>query len=624
MTDTLAPPAPAAQLVLEPHQQQIHDFLVRQSFAGAWVNVGGGKTLSTLSALQTTRPIGHILVVAPIAIARSTWIDEIEKWGFPIRTRSLIVNENDKQLSKEQRLARFRQVFTDPPTMYFVNQDMLTQPSNDVHLLVLRPGAGVPAGLSDPAQRLLAYLNGLGAATKDELIEGFRRHEQARTGQQRPVAKSRVAESIKELLATDLIVREIRPCRTCNSDGCQQCRFGLVDQMPIRQLPGPDGKLHDTILWPFQTLIIDESQGFKSHSSGRFRALAQVRPAMSRVIELTGTPAPNGLHDLWSQIYLLDQGAALGRNITEFRRRWFTPKMVYGTTTPAKWIPNPNAEKEIYDAISHLVMSAKNTTLVLPDLSFQDVNVSLPPDLLQAYKDFKKDLVLDVVKTYVDEDGKLTKDVASIVAENQAILSSKLMQFASGTLYTSDPDDPSTKGQYELIHDRKLEMAEYLVRNNGGEPMLIAYHFRSDLKELQKRLTKAGFDAQPFDGSREMQRRWNAKQIQVMLIHPASAGPGLNLQHGGSSMIWYTLPFSLEHYLQANGRLHRPGQTQPVIIYRLITKGTHDERMPSVLGYKQLTQDALVEAVSGEQALLVALEQEIQEDLNDLWLSDRI
>ncbi|MEU6263693.1 DEAD/DEAH box helicase [Saccharopolyspora shandongensis] len=546
MTTTITPQQPS----LAPHQQQIHDFVVDRPFAGAWVNVGGGKTLSTLSVLQTVRPMGHILAIAPIAIARSTWIDEIEKWGFPIRTKSLIVNENDRKLSKKKRLERFQEVFTDPPTMYFVSQELLTRPA-------------------------------------------------------------------------------LKSCEACGGQGdsgrpCRECQTGLVDQMPIQSIVGPDGKSRDTIIWPFRTVVIDESQGFRSHTSGRFKALKQVRPAITRLIELTGTPSPNGLHDLWSQIYLLDQGQALGKNITQFRNRWFIPKMVPGTTTPAKWIPTANADAEIHEAISHLVMSAKNTSLVLPALSIQDVNVTLPPDLIQTYKEFKRDLVLDVVRTYTNEDGKLTQSVESIIADNQAVLTSKLMQFASGTLYTADPDDPSTKGQYEVIHDKKIEMAEYLVRNNGGEPVLITYHFRSDLEQLLARFKKAGIDAQAFDGSRDMIRRWNARQIPVMLLHPASAGHGLNLQHGGSTMIWYTLPFSLEHYLQTNGRLHRPGQQRPVIIHRLIAKGTQDERMPGVLADKQLTQDNLLEAVSGEDMLLAALEEEIQDDLNDLWLSDRV
>ena len=582
-----------------PHQQQAVDFIASRPASGVWLGVGAGKTITALSALQCIRPIGHILVIAPVAIARSTWLDEIEERGFNICTRSLIVDERDRKLSKKQRLERIRQVFTDPPTMYFINQDLITR---------------------SPDKR----------------------------------------------------------CKVCHGNGlkdgvCTACQTGLVDQMPVQKLRGPDGKLRDTIIWPFQTVIIDESQEFKGHDSHRFKALKMVRPAITRFIELTGTPAPNGLEDLWSQIYLLDQGQALGATITEFRRQWFTPKMIPGQTVPVGWDPNPGAEQQIHQAISHLVMSAQNTAVVLPPLTIENVHVKLPAHLMDAYKAFKRELVIEVVNEAAQRKAERAYDqwvqhspqpeaqvirdhlatltgpalsdayekfkagmiqdflqdpdaqlIKTVIAENQAVLTSKLMQFASGTLYTADPDDPSTKGQYEILHDEKIQMAEYLIRNNGGDPMLVAYHFKSDREQLMLKLNKAGIKAEIFDGSREMTQRWSNKQIQVMLIHPASAGAGLNLQHGGSTMIWYTMPFSLKHYLQTNGRLFRTGQTMPVRIYQLITKGTQDERMPVVLQTKELTQDRLIRAVDVEQGLELALMDEIRDDLNDLWATTRL
>ena len=582
-----------------PHQQQAVDFIASRQASGVWLGVGSGKTVTALSALQHIRPIGHILVIAPVAIARSTWLDEIEERGFNIRTRSLIVDERDRKLNKRARLERIRQVFTDPPTMYFINQDLISR---------------------SPDKR----------------------------------------------------------CKVCHGDGlkgraCTACQTGLVDQMPVQKIRGPDGKFRDTIIWPFQTVIIDESQEFKSHASIRFKGLKKVRPAITKFIELTGTPAPNGLEDLWSQIYLLDQGQALGATITEFRCRWFTPKMIPGTTTPAAWLPNTGAEQQIHKAISHLVMSAQNTAVVLPPLTIENVHVKLPAHLMDAYKAFKRELVIDVVNDAAQRKAELAYDqwvqhspqpeaqvirnhlstltgsalsdayekfktdmiqdflqdpeaqlIKTVIAENQAVLTSKLMQFASGTLYTADPDDPSTKGQYEILHDEKIQMAEYLIRNNGGDPVLVAYHFKSDREQLMLKLNKAGIKAEIFDGSREMTQRWSNKQIQVMLIHPASAGAGLNLQHGGSTMIWYTMPFSLKHYLQTNGRLFRTGQTKPVRIYQLITKGTQDERMPVVLQTKELTQDRLIQAVDVEQGLELALMDEIRDDLNDLWATTRL
>lgn len=665
---------PQRTLNLKPQQRQAIDFMTSRPSAGIWLDMGMGKTLSTLMALHRIRPTGHILVIAPVAIARSTWLDEIEEWQLPIRTKSLIVDENDKKLSKHKRLEAFAQVFADPPTMYFVNRELLTQTSQTVNLLAPAPGLQMPAPgqqFSPLALRALDVLTSTGPLTPDELVQTCRDRDVA--AGEKPTAKTKLVAAIRELTTAGLVLREPHACRDCGGDGCHQCCFGLVDQMPVKPIAGPDGKTRDTIIWPFQTVIIDESQGFKSHSSNRFKALARVRPAISRVIELTGTPSPEGLHDLWAQIYLLDQGQALGTSITAFRNRWFTPKMVPGTNTPASWLPNSGAEQEIYDAISHLVMSAHNTNLVLPPVTVDDVHVRLTPDLLQAYKDFKRELVLEIVdeaamtqartvydtwlKTSADREATVIRDhlatltgpelssayakyraarikeflqapdqqlVHAVVAQNQAVLTSKLMQFASGTLYTADPDDPATKGRYEVLHDAKIEMTEYLIRNNGGSPVLLAYHFKSDKEQLLTRLNKAGIKAEAFDGSRSMIARWNAGAIPVMLVHPASAGHGLNLQHGGHTLIWFTLPSRLEHYLQANARLHRPGQTQPVTIHRLITKGTHDERMPSVLMSKKDTQDRLLQAVDIEGALLSELEDELNSDLNDLWRSERM
>lgn len=621
---TPRPQAPSAP-VLMTHQQMIHDFLATHPYAGAWLGVGAGKTLTTLRVLQTVRPIGHILVVAPVAIARSTWIDEIEKWGFPIRTRSLIVNDNDRKLSRKKRLQRFQQVFTDPPTMYFINQDLLTQPPQPTRLLTPVTGATVASTVAPEAVEVLDLLRACGPMTQDELISAYRSKVAATDPSIPSPTKSTTQAWIQELVSAAALQRGTHACRTCSGAGCAECRFGLVDQMPIHDING-----HKTILWPFQTVIIDESQGFRSHASERFKALQTVRSAISRVIELTGTPAPNGLHDLWSQVYLLDQGQALGHNITAFRKRWFTAKTYNGV--PTKWLPVPGAEAEIHEAISHLVMSVQNTDLNLPDLLVDDVFVSLTPDLLKAYKEFKAELVLDIVVGSLDDnqrkkglaDPDVQVAVKQIVADNQAVLTNKLLQFANGALYTGDADDPSTKGDYTVIHDRKLEMAEYLIRNNNHSPVLVAYTFQSDKELLLQRLQNAGMAAAAFDGSRAMVHRWNTGSIPVMLIHPASAGHGLNLQDGGHTLLWYGLTYNLEHYIQTNGRLYRKGQNKPVTIYRLMTRATQDERLPSVLAGKQATQDRLLHSVDGEIAALAALEAEIFDDLNDMWASTRL
>lgn len=491
----------AAQPNLLPHQALIKDYIITHPHCGIFLGVGGGKTLTVLMALAAARPSGHILVVAPLNIARSVWAEEIEKWNIPIRTRSLIVNENDKKLSRAKRLARYAEVFTDPPSMYFINQDLVTD---------------------------------------------------------------------------------------------------LIDNMAKL---GVTGKGTPPI-WPFKTVIVDESQGFRNPGSGRFKALKQARPAIIRLIELTGTPTPDSLLDLWAQVFLLDQGLALGGTMTAYKDRYFKP-VKFVDNRPVDWEPLPGAQEEIYARVAHLVMSTKNTSLKLEPAIIEDINISMTKDEIEAYRDFKKDLVLDIAAANPGE------PLTTIVAKNQAILTNKLLQFASGTLYVDESRN------YRVIHDHKIQVTDYLIRNTDG-PVLVGYMFRSDRAELLAKLTKAGHDVRAFDGTREMIREWNRGNIPVMLLHPASAGPGLNLQDGGNTLIWYTVPHSLEHWIQLNGRLDRMGQKKQVTIYRLLTKGTRDVRQPLNLERKKMIQDGLLDAVFVASDDTAALIEEFQQDLADL------
>lgn len=493
---------PFTMPTLLPHQEVVADWIARIPKCGIFLTMGGGKSLATLTALARIRPTGHILVVAPINIARSTWIAEVEKWGFPLRTRSLIVDEKDKPLSRTQRLARYSGIFSDYPSMYFINVDLVDD---------------------------------------------------------------------------------------------------LVKNMPTQRIGGKR-----TIMWPFQTVIIDESQTLKKPDGVRFRALKKVAPATLRFIELTGTPTPNGLMDLWSQMFLLDGGLALGKTLTEYRERYFIPTL-YINGRPTKWEPRPGAEEEIYARIKHKVMSAQNAKIPKPEVSIDDVPVVLDKDTMEAYKDFTKELVLDLASPDPQNPGTIT-----ITADNAAILYGKQLQFASGTLYTDEQHN------YAVLHQEKLAMTDYLIRNNGGSPVLIAYRYDSTRQQLLKYLDKAGHAVEAFDGSRGTIDRWNAGQIPVMLIQPASAGHGLNLQDGGHTLIWYTLPDSLEHYQQANARLARMGQQHPVQIWRLITQGTRDAKMPGMLLRKQLVQDGLLDAVAVE---VYDPDEDILELLGDLDLS---
>lgn len=664
---TPAAPAPSDQIVwptLNPATQEpAMNWIVSHPMCAIWLKIGGGKCLTVLSALRAIRPAGHILVIAPLMIARSTWLDEIEKWGASIRTKSLIVDEQDRKLSLSDRVAGFRAIATDPPTMYFINQDMITRPSVLTTVIETVPSTVPLPALGDVEQKLLHTLAQLikttGPVTVEELTTTCL--DLARSAGAK-LSKKSLHDAIR-LLKKEGVLRSVQiPCRACDGVGCPQCKHGLIDQLPVVTVNG-----QQATQWPFQTVIIDESQEWKSHESKRFQALAAMRPGITRLIELSGTPSPESFHDLWAQIYLLDGGAALGSTITEYRERWFTPKMIPGTTTPSKWEANEGAEEEIIEAISHLAMTATDPNQKYTPPEITPVPVVLEDDLMQRYKKFRRDLVLDVVNNAVfaqahdgarrwilespepeavelrrqlvaaADDAMLSQLadmirenlerfvtapsaelMTTVVALNKAVLSSKLSQFANGTLYTSDPDLPETKGRYEVLHEEKLTETIRLIHSLQGSPALLAYHFKSDRIEILRALTEAGIHVEAFDGSRSMTKRWNQKQIQVMLIHPLSAGAGLNLQVGGSTLIWYTLPFALRLWLQTIGRVDRMGQADPVRIFMMLTKGTQDDRMPSMLRIKELRQQRLMTAVDiNRQAddLATAVVEEVSDDI---------
>lgn len=581
---------------LAPHQQAAHDFIVDNPHCGIFLGIAAGKCLTTLSALARIRPTGHILVVASLSIARSTWLDEINDWDFPLRTKSLIVDENDKQITRDQRLELFEQVHTDPPTMYFINRELLTQPSRPVTTLV-PTGAAIPQGVSNEALHLLDLLVSTGGLTSEKLLEAHR--ARAVADGFKPLAKTRVRKHATELVSAGLATWDRRDCTSCGGKGCRECRFGLIDQMPVKTVNG-----RKVIQWPFPTVIIDESQAFKDPTSGRFKALAKVRPAILRLIELTGTPAPQSLLDLWSQMYLLDQGATLGR-YTQYRAKYFTPTM-YVDNRPTKWEILPGAADEIHKVIAPYVMSAVNTTIPMPPVTISHVNITLPKPAMDAYREFSREKVLELAIPDPRNPRRLT-----ITADNAAILHGKQVQFASGTMYVDDSHN------HVVIHTEKMEMLDHLISNASG-PVLVAYRFVSELTEIMKNLAARGHRVEKFDGSRDMVRRWNARQIPVMVVHPASAGAGLNLQHGGSDLVWYTLPDSLEHYQQLNGRLVRPGQPNPVSIQCLVTKGTKDATIPGSLDRKDKVQKGLLSAVQVSTDDFASVIEDINDILGDL------
>ena len=504
-------------LTLLQHQQIAKDFIMTHPHCGLFLKMGLGKTRTTLDALYDLNPTHHVLVIAPKNIARSTWIDEINKWNYPFRYKSFIFNEKGKQLSRKKRLELYASISNEPPSIWFINRDLVVD---------------------------------------------------------------------------------------------------LIDNMPTFHDP-ITGKLAP--YWYFPTVIIDELQSFKSYNSERFKAMKKVRPYISRLIGLTGTPQPKGIEDLWAEIYLLDMGQRLGPNITSFRNAYEHSTMVINDHNVG-WEPNIGAEDMIHDRIKDIVISMENSSMQIPDITYNYINVYMNDDEMKIYKKFKKDLVIDI-------NGK------EIIASNAAVLSGKLSQMASGAIYIGDkskfkcnncnkivedydiPDICPYCGtsefttieiakktfKYEVIHEHKLEMCEYII-NNANDCVIIAYHFKSDKDMLMKYFAKksVGIQCEAFDGSPEMIQRWNNKQIPVMLVQPASAGHGLNLQQGGHTLIWYTVPTSLEEYQQCNARLHRQGQKDIVIIHHLLTDGTIDRRLLANIERKDTSQQALYDAVKAE------------------------
>ncbi len=325
--------------------------------------------------------------------------------------------------------------------------------------------------------------------------------------------------------------------------------------------------------WPFPIVVIDELSSFKSAQAKRWKALRKVRGRIRRIIGLTGTPRPNGLEDLYPEIYLLDQGARLGRTLSAFRARYLLPEKMNGHIVYS-YRPRDGAEAEVYDRLSDICMSIrKDDVLQLPGQIYEDIVLPAPPALLKQYKQFERDKVLECL----DADGE-------IVAGTQAALTNKLLQFANGAIYDQD-------GQAHHLHNVKLDALEELVEEAGGDPVLVLYAYKHDAERIRERIACRALDT-PDDID-----AWNRGEIPVALAHPASIGHGLNLQDGGHIIIWYGLTWSLELYQQANERLNRPGQKNICRIYHLILQGTHDERVLKALNSKDKGQAAAIEAL---------------------------
>ena len=324
--------------------------------------------------------------------------------------------------------------------------------------------------------------------------------------------------------------------------------------------------------WDFDMVVIDELSSFKSNKAERFKAMKKVRPMVTRIVGLTGTPAPNTLMDLWPQMYLMDMGRRLGRFIGGFRDRFFLPdkrnrEIIYS------YKPREGAEDAIYALISDICISMKAADyLDMPERIDNRIEVSMSPKERKLYDDFQKDMVLSIGDEELD-------------AVNAAALSNKLLQMANGAVYGEDK-------KIIPIHDRKLDALEDLVEAANGKPLLVAYWYKHDLQRIKARFK----NARCIDTAKDIDD-WNAGKIPLALIHPVSAGHGLNLQDGGCTIVWFGLTWSLELYQQLNARLWRQGQKHTVVIHHIVTKGTHDEDVMRALENKDTRQSALIEAV---------------------------
>ena len=330
----------------------------------------------------------------------------------------------------------------------------------------------------------------------------------------------------------------------------------------------------------YDTLVVDELSSFKNYQAKRFRALMRVRPRVKRVIGLTGTPSTNGLMDLWAEFRLLDMGQRLGRFIGHYRLDYFQPDKRNGHIV-FNYKPLPGAEERIYDKIADITISMKSTDhLKMPEFVSSEYAVYLSESEEQRYEELKNDLILQLPS-------------GDITAANAAVLTGKLCQMANGAIYSDD-------GQVSPIHERKLDALEDMIEAARGNPVLVAYWFKHDLTRITQRLRKLGVTFARLDSIDSIEK-WNTGELPVALIHPASAGHGLNLQSGGSTMIWFGLTWSLELYQQTIARLWRQGQSaRTVVVQHIITKGTIDERILKVLSKKGSTQSALIEAVKAD------------------------
>jgi len=330
--------------------------------------------------------------------------------------------------------------------------------------------------------------------------------------------------------------------------------------------------------WPFDMVVVDESSSFKSHKSKRFKALAGISPRIDRLVELTGTPSPNGLDDLWAQVFLLDSGDRLGKRYSQFQERYFDPG-ARGNNVIYNYTAKPGSEQSILEKISDICISMKaEDYLQLPDMIYHEVPVVLDHKARKAYHDLEMKMVLE-----------LPDEGEDISVTSAAALSNKLLQLSNGAVYDEDHN-------YYEVHECKLEAFMELIESLQGKPVLVFYNFQHDRERILKALEKSGLRVRELKTPKD-EDDWNRREIDVLLTHPASSAYGLNLQQGGNHVVWFGLTWNYELYTQANKRLHRQGQEEKVIIHHLVCEGTRDEDVMKALSRKEDVQNWVMESL---------------------------
>lgn len=330
--------------------------------------------------------------------------------------------------------------------------------------------------------------------------------------------------------------------------------------------------------WPFDMVVVDESSSFKSHKAKRFKALASAGPHIERMVELTGTPSPNGLEDLWAQIFLLDQGERLGKRYTQFRERYFDPGN-RGNNIVYNYEAKPGSEESILEKISDICISMKaEDYLQLPDVTYHEIPVEMDAKSQKAYAELERKMVLE-----------LPEDEENISVTSAAALSNKLLQLANGAVYDEEHE-------VHEVHNCKLEAFTELIESLQGKPVLVFYNFQHDKSRILEVLKKSTLRVRELKTTQD-EDDWNNRQIDILLAHPASAAYGLNLQEGGNHVVWFGLTWNYELYTQANKRLHRQGQREKVIIHHLICSGTRDVDVMQALNKKDDVQNWVMESL---------------------------